>query len=450
MKTLTRITALLIAASVILLACQKEVSFEKGTSTVSVGSLATDATGNCLGAIISGTFYKDTTLTTSNYVDVTVQVDTAGTYTISSDTVNGYYFKATGSFSATGTQTVRLTGAGKPLATGSNIFTVTYNGTVCNFTVNVTAPAGGSSAFTVTCTGATPVGTYQVGNTLTSANTITLNVNVTAIGTWSVTTAPAVNGITFSGTGTFTATGNQTITLTASGTPVAAGTFTFTVTGGTGTCTFQLTCTAVPDYFPRTAFSNWSYEYDDVASDSLLIYAITPTKSINGNTYNIFFYNDGTTVDSFGYYRRVGPDYFEWIDMGTYVGLDDPLWMEYTFLKDNLTVGGTWNTAQFSGPYTPTGGSTITVTLRWDFSIIQQNATVAVTSSTGTVNYPNTIQVKQELKQLVGGNWVTGAYFDCYYARDKGLVRQDLYVFNSTTSTFDLSSKMEARRLVVY
>src|SRR6185503_7814598 len=102
MKTLTRITFLLMAASVIFMACQKETSFEKGNSTASVGSLATDASGNCLGAIISGTYYKDTALKATNYVDITVQVDTVGTYTISTDTVNGYYFKASGTFTATG------------------------------------------------------------------------------------------------------------------------------------------------------------------------------------------------------------------------------------------------------------------------------------------------------------------------------------------------------------
>ena len=47
---------------------------------------------------------------------------------------------------------------------------------------------------------------------------------------------------------------------------------------------------------------------------------------------------------------RSGADYFEWIDMGSYVGLDNPLWMEYTFLKDNLTTGGTWQSAPFTGP----------------------------------------------------------------------------------------------------
>jgi len=225
MKTLSKISSLLIFTSVIFMACQKETSFEQGSSTASVGSLSVDASGNCLGAVVSGTYMKDTAIKASNYVDVSVKVDTVGTYIISSDTVNGYYFKATGTFGATGTQTVRLVGGGKPLVIGTNIFRVTYNGTVCDFTVTVTAPpppTGGTAAFTFNCTGATPVGTYVAGTALTAANTITLNVTVTTVGTWSVTTSPAVNGITFSGTGTFATTGAQTILLTGSGTPTAA------------------------------------------------------------------------------------------------------------------------------------------------------------------------------------------------------------------------------------
>ena len=448
MKTLIRLSGLMILSSVIFMACQKEVSFEKGSSTASVGSLSVDATGNCLGAVVSGTYYKDTAIKASNYVDISVQVDTVGTYTITTDTVNGYYFKASGTFTATGTQVIRLIGGGKPLAVGTNIFTVSYDGTFCEFSVTVTAApgggGGGAAVFTVACTGATPSGTYVAGTALTASNSITLNVNVTTIGTWSVTTAPAVNNMTFAGTGTFTNTGAQTITLTAAGTPTAAGTFTFTVTGATGTCTFQCTvaAVAVPDYFPRTANSNWSYQFDGDPDDSLLIYVIAPTKTINGNTYNIFFYNDGVPpVDTFGYYRRSGGDYFEWIDMGSYVGLDDSYWMEWTFLKDNLTTGGTWTSAQFSGPYTDQGGNTSTLTLRWEFSITGQNIPVTVNGTP----YTNVIQVKQELRQLVGTSWVLAAYFDCYYARDKGLIKQDLYD-NSNTLLYE----QDVRRLVIY
>lgn len=458
MKTLSRISSFLIFTLVVFMACQKETSFEQGTSTASVGSLSVDATGNCLGAAISGTYIKDTAIKNSNYVDVSVKVDTIGTYVISSDTVNGYYFRATGSFASTGTQTVRLVGGGKPLATGPNIFRVTYNGTVCDFNITVTAPpppAGGSAVFTIACSGATPVGTYVAGTALTASNTITLNVNVTTVGTWSVTTSPAVNGIVFSGTGTFATTGAQTITLTGSGTPTAAGTNTFTVTGGSATCTFQCTTTAVAifDYFPRTNYSNWSY---DVGPDSLLTKVIQPTLAANGNAYNIFLSKDGTTpgFDSTlngqfaSYYRKSGSDYFEWIAMGYYVGMDAPLWMEYTFLKDNQTVGSTWNSAEFTGQFNQPPNPAFTATLRWEFTIMQQNAAVTVNGT----SYPNTIEVKQELKQKAGGVWtpVPIAAIRSFYARDKGLIKQDIYVLNQTTLNLDLASQQEVRRLAIY
>lgn len=442
MKTSIKILSLLVISSAIFLGCQKEVSFEKGNSTASVGSLSVDGSGNCLGAVVSGNYYKDTNINSTHYVDISVQVDTAGTYTITTDTVNGYSFKASGTFSTTGTQAIRLTGSGKPLATGTNIFTVTYNGTVCEFTVTVGLPPGTSAAFTVNCASAVFAGTYQAGTAMDASNTVTLSVNVTAIGPWTVTTSPAVNGVTFSGTGTFATTGAQTIVLTASGTPTAGGTHTFTVTGGTATCNFQRIFTTIPDYFPRTAFSNWSYQFDAVPADSLLIYVIQPTKVANGNTYNIFFYNDGSDIDSFGYYRRVGPDYFEWIDMGTYIGLDNPLWMEYTFLKDNLTVGGSWMTPQFTGPFTdPGSGQTFNVTLRWEFTILQQNATVNVNGTP----YANTIEVKQELRQFNGTSWQLIAYFRNFYARDKGLIKSDFYD-NSDV----LQAEQDVRRLVIY
>src|SRR5262245_36315222 len=92
MKTLFRLSGLMILSSLILLACQKEASFERGNTRASVGSLSVDASGNCLGAVVSGTYKKDTALNSSHYVDVSIQVDTAGTYTIVTDTVNGYYF----------------------------------------------------------------------------------------------------------------------------------------------------------------------------------------------------------------------------------------------------------------------------------------------------------------------------------------------------------------------
>lgn len=84
-------------------------------------------------------------------------------------------------------------------------------------------------------------GTYMAGLALNATNTISLSVLVTQAGSYSITTG-AVNGIQFSGSGTFTAVGTQSITLTGSGTPAAAGPYTFTP--GTAGCSFTITVTA--------------------------------------------------------------------------------------------------------------------------------------------------------------------------------------------------------------
>jgi hypothetical protein len=234
--------------TVIFLSCQKEIDGSLVGGGTSRGSLQNTA-GNCLGSTLSGTYKKDTTLTAANFVNINVQVDSAGTYLIHTDTINGYYFRAVGSFTSTGVQVVKLMGSGKPLNTGTNTFTVKYNGTTCQFPVTVTlgtgggGGGGGSSVYTINCSNPTLSGTYENGTAMTTSNTVVLNVNVTTAGSWSL-TSTATNGITFSGNGTFSGTGAQTITLTATGIPSASGNFNIPVNNGTSSCTFPVTFNA--------------------------------------------------------------------------------------------------------------------------------------------------------------------------------------------------------------
>ena len=85
------------------------------------------------------------------------------------------------------------------------------------------------------CTGAVIAGKYAPGLALTSANTMTVTVNVTVAGDYSVKTN-TVNGISFSGGGTFTVTGSQNVILAGTGTPLAAGSYNYDISGGGGTC----------------------------------------------------------------------------------------------------------------------------------------------------------------------------------------------------------------------
>jgi hypothetical protein len=93
------------------------------------------------------------------------------------------------------------------------------------------------------CTGAVLAGTYNAGTALTSANTATINVNVTVVGSYSISTN-TVNGISFSDTGSFVSTGSQTVILAGKGTPTAATTNNFTVTAGSNSCEFSVPVTA--------------------------------------------------------------------------------------------------------------------------------------------------------------------------------------------------------------
>jgi hypothetical protein len=175
-----------------------------------------------------------------------VNFTTVGTYLISTDTVNGYFFRGAGVVAATGDQQVVLTGVGTPGTAGNNTFTVRYGTSNCNLVVGVLASGAGAAVFTpggspTTCATATLAGTYTAGTALTASNTVTIGVTVTTPGTYNI-TIPAVNGISFSGTGSLAATGPQDITLVASGTPTAAGPFNYVINGSAGSsCTFSVT-----------------------------------------------------------------------------------------------------------------------------------------------------------------------------------------------------------------
>lgn len=231
---------------VLVFSCQKERSYEKGNAPESSGSLQSGTTGDCLGNVVSGIYKMDTVLNSANYVDIKVDVTTSGSYLISSDTINGIFFAATGTFTTTGVNTVRLLGTGTPAAPGTAIFTVTYDSTQCTFSIpTVSGGTGGTSAFTLAgspnaCTGASVQGIYTAGIVTNAANTATIQVDVTTAGTYAIST-PAVNGITFSASGTFSATGAQSINLTASGTPAATGSFNVPISVGSSNCSFQVT-----------------------------------------------------------------------------------------------------------------------------------------------------------------------------------------------------------------
>lgn len=112
---------------------------------------------------------------------------------------------------------------------------------------NTCIPTGGNSGTSgyslissgSDCSDVVVEGNYKTGAALSSLNKVTITVNVSRTGTWSLTTA-TVNGMKFSGSGTFTTTGLQTVLLTGRGTPIQAVNTAFALVGATSNCAFYI------------------------------------------------------------------------------------------------------------------------------------------------------------------------------------------------------------------
>ncbi|RYZ49722.1 MAG: hypothetical protein EOP49_15630 [Sphingobacteriales bacterium] len=451
-----KLCGLLLTGLILLYACQKEVSNENGDGLSSEGSLQSDVSGDCLPKEVAGTYEATVALvSTVNVIEVEVNVLKTGPYLIFTDTVNGYYFRGSGTFSATGLTTVTLNGTGKPLLDGIDNFTVRYGTSECIVPVPV-LPAGGGGPAEFTFNGSPNAcidfdakGDYVVAVPLTSANTVDIKVNVTAAGTYDITTAES-NGMTFSGQGTLLE-GAQTITLRGTGTPVTAGQSTIPVTasGGATTCGFTINVLAVPpvakDYFPRTPGSNWSYEVNDNPDDSL-INRSDPTgpTPINGNNFNIFQRKDPSVPDfvDLAGYRKAGNDYYIYTDLGYWLGFEDSQTAEFLFLKDNMPVGTTWTTTPYSGNR---DGAPIKVRIK--FIIVQKDVVANVTSSSSpnSVAYPNTIVIEEHYEiEQPNGTWQEDIrFYKHYYSLDVGLVLEEGYFTNAPSV---VAYKEELRR----
>jgi hypothetical protein len=101
------------------------------------------APNNCTGAVINGVFAAGVATSASNTITLSVNVTTAGLYTITTNALNGISFSKTGVFTNTGVQTVILTATGTPTAAEVFDFTPSASGSSCKLSI--------------TCTGTPPI-----------------------------------------------------------------------------------------------------------------------------------------------------------------------------------------------------------------------------------------------------------------------------------------------------
>ena len=220
--------------------CKKEYSYEGGVAEFTIVSTG----GNCTSTL-SGNYHPGIALDQSNTVQLQIDVTSPGKFSLQTNSIDGMQFSTSGSLSDTGIQTLILAGNGTPAKTGDFSFTPGVT-PACDFIVTVTDSQAVVSDYMLTgapnaCENSQVNGQYTEGKVLTTDNFVAVNVNVVALGDYSIHTE-TLNGISFSASGTFTKTGPQIINLIGSGNPDQDGHFIFTPKGDNGSgCTFDLT-----------------------------------------------------------------------------------------------------------------------------------------------------------------------------------------------------------------
>ncbi len=129
---------LLTIAVAFFFSCKKEYSFEQVATDNNLAVFNfIGSPDTCTTAIIKGSYQAGIPFDVTNTVGLSVNVSKAGTYAITTSSVNGVLFSASGKFPATGIQNVMLTGSGIPATAGVFNFTPMVNG--CSFPVSVLA-----------------------------------------------------------------------------------------------------------------------------------------------------------------------------------------------------------------------------------------------------------------------------------------------------------------------
>jgi len=100
--------------------------------------------GSCVNTTVNGNYVISVALEASNTVFLNATVTTIGSWSITTDNINGYSFSGSGTFVATGAVQVTLTGSGTPTTAQTDNFTATASG------------SGGTCTFDVTVSGTPP------------------------------------------------------------------------------------------------------------------------------------------------------------------------------------------------------------------------------------------------------------------------------------------------------
>ena len=405
--------------------CQAAVTIT--TNIIPVASYTLHGTdGKCINDSVMGDYIEEQLLDSTHQIAVEVDVTTPGRYNITSNSVNGYAFTASGVFTTTGKQKIVLTASGKPQKKEKDVFEINADSSVCSVEVTV---RGDDAIFTLQgapgkCMNDSVMGTYVKGIGFDTLSKVTIMVNVTGTGNYNITTN-TVNGYSFNGSGYFYQTGVQTVALQAAGVPINGGTDVFTVYTGTATCSFQVTVlTGVVnatsnDYIPLTTGNYWVY--DDLHREGhQLTRTITGDSLIAGHTYKKMFevtdYGDTKTYalqhDSINQYiDHARIDAFTASFLYAKAVFEDQV-----FMKQDVQKGTGWQSPEFKEVST----FNQVIYIQYYYSCLSTNNVITVNGKA----FKDVAIIRMQPQIRADSNpWgATGEIFDYYYAKGIGLI----------------------------
>lgn len=264
------------------------------------------------------------------------------------------------------------------------------------------------------CTNTSISGIYQAGSALGISNNITVEVNVTDTGSYSITSTSA-NGIKFSTAGIFLSKGVQPVVFIGSGTPAAGGSFNFTL--GNAGCGFSISCSGTTpvsnsncktcSYVPLCVGSK--YSYNDTTSGNISVRNSDLLSSVD-TTIDAKIYQKITASNGVGFYNCTN-------DETTAIGYqlvsnngNTLQKIKLTMLKANAPVGTSWSDTVIN----PSGQTVIQ-----NLKIVNKG----ISKTVGSFNFPNVIEVELETGIDIPGSGYFAFTISVYtYARGVGLV----------------------------
>ena len=114
----------------------KEMAYDTGVINLPA-SFTIGAGGSCSNTNVIGQYVVGINLDNTNIITLNATVTNLGTWSVTTNTVNGYSFSGNGVFASTGIQQVTLVGTGTPVAEQNDTFTASAYASSCTFSVNI-------------------------------------------------------------------------------------------------------------------------------------------------------------------------------------------------------------------------------------------------------------------------------------------------------------------------